>query len=87
VDLSGVPSSALRAELARRELAQPAARRPTRSKWVSACGNTAYGGGDVSKVYGLDGHVWCRICIPFDRREQYRVDGIVTVRPMVQSAA
>lgn len=62
VDLSCVSTQALRAELARRELAEPAQAPTKRWKWVCTCGNEVVGGGDFSQVRVEHGKVWCRPC-------------------------
>ncbi len=87
IDLSAVPTSALRAELARRELASRPADRPKRWKWVCGCGNTAYGGGDLSQVFAEDGRVWCRVCIPSCRRVIYATGDRLPSVPMKQEPA
>lgn len=87
IDLSNVSTAALRAELARRELADPKLREKVkvkRWKWVCKCGNTVVGGGDLSTVFAESGRVWCRICIPNCRINHYGDNGTERSVPMQQ---
>jgi hypothetical protein len=85
IDLSDVPTAALRAELARRERAAEGP--PKRWKWVCRCGNTVFGGGDFSKVFVDAGRVWCRVCIPNDRPVFYGTPDRPASVPMEQQPA
>lgn len=87
LDLSQVPTEALRAELARRRLAS--GRRDEteiieQRMWVCKCGNKAYGGEDLSKVFAQSGRVWCRVCYPSTRLEFYGRPGRPKSVPMVE---
>jgi len=86
VDLSGVATSALRAELARRELAAEVVRCEP-AKWVcAACSNVVVGGGDGSSAYAMAGRVWCRRCDPSGRPNYYGGQGRPASVPMKQVA-
>lgn len=85
IDLSAVPTEALRAELARRELAQAAQPPSKRWKWVCACGNEVIGGGDFSQVRVEHGKVWCRPCTNGGYVKLYATQDCAASIPMKQT--
>jgi hypothetical protein len=93
IDLSDIPTPLLRAELARRSMAEGRGQgeRPSKGarwKWVCAkCTNTVYGGGDLHTVFAESGRVWCRICIPDCRINFYGANGTERSVPMQQLPA
>lgn len=87
IDLSKVTTKALRAELAKRELASPAQPPEKRWKWVCTCGNEVVGGGDFSQVRVEHGKVWCRPCTNGGYVKLYGTADIPASVPMKQVAA
>lgn len=84
MDLSKVSTHQLRVELARRELAAPPEPPVKLKKWVCSCGNQVTSLDYFKNAFVDGGKVWCRICIPNDRRVIYGTKDRPASVPMVE---
>lgn len=87
INLRYIPTTELRAELARRSFTEPKVEPVKPQKWVCQCGNTVYGGASFAAAFVLYDSVWCRICIPNGLPHIYGDQGPIADRAMVQMDA